>query len=369
MRQEVNDIMKFWVAKGIDGFRMDAFQYVAKDTTFPVFPQGYEKDINKYYGMGPNLHNYIKDMNREVFSKHDIMTVAEGAGSTLQDAHDLVDADRNELNMAYHFECIGLPDKPGGYTLLDFKNKFTYWDEAFAQKGWLSVFLANHDNARMVNRFGNATEQYRQLSSKLLTTFILSMRGTPYYYNGDELGMTNIGMTDIKDYRDVAALNGYQHVVNTGGDVPQYMQYLEKSSRDNGRTPFQWDNTANAGFSTGTPWLKINPNYTTLNAAAQEADPQSCLNYFRRMIKLRKQNLALVYGQYTLLDAANPDVYAYTREYEGKKLLVLLNFSAHIATANTGVNTSKAKLLINNYADKAADNQLKPYQALVYQLN
>ena len=369
VRTEVDDIMKFWLDKGIDGFRMDAFQYVAKDTTFPVFPPGYEKNINKYYGMGPHLHDYIKSMNANVFSKYDIMTVAEGAGSTLEDAHNLVDADRHELNMVYHFEGIDIASKPGGYTLLDLKQVYTKWDKAFEDKGWLSIFMANHDNPRMVSNFGNDSPEFRDLSSKMLTTFLMTMRGTPYYYNGDELGMTNIGFTDIKDYRDVAALNGYKHVVNTGGDVQHYMQELRVRSRDNSRTPFQWNSSENAGFTMGTPWIKVNPNYTTINAAEEDKDPNSCLNYFRKIVSLRKDNLVLVYGKYNLVDADNPSVYAYTRELGGKKMLVLLNFTAKDATVTSGIDLSKAKVLIQNYATPINQNHLRPYEAIVYQLN
>ena len=367
LRKEVDDIMKFWLKKGIDGFRMDAFQYVAKDTTWPVLPSGYEKNINKYYGMGPHLHDYIKNMNAEVFSKHDIMTVSEGAGSTLKDAHDLVDADRKELNMAYHFEAVDLAGKPG-YNLLQLKEVFSKWDRSFAKKGWVSIFLANHDNARLVSRFGNDSPQYRDLSSKMLTTFLMTMRGTPYYYNGDELGMTNINFTDIKDYRDVAALNGYKHAVETG-ETAKYLADLKSTSRDNARTPFQWNTQKNAGFTNGLPWLKVNPNYKTINAATEDEDPNSCLNYFRKAVALRKANLVLIYGKYTLLDKGNSAVYAYTRQLGNKKMLVLLNFTAHDATVNTGIDLTNAKTILNNYATAANAKYLRPYEAIVYQLD
>lgn len=369
VRSEVNDIMKFWLDKGIDGFRMDAFQYVAKDTTFPVFPPGYEKNINKYYGMGPHLHDYIKAMNADVFSKYDMMTVAEGAGSTLEDAHNLVDADRHELNMAYHFEGVDIASKPGGYTLLELKQVYTKWDKAFEDKGWLAMFMANHDNPRMVSNFGNDSPEFRDLSSKMLTTFLMTMRGTPYYYNGDELGMTNIGFTDIKDYRDVAVLNGYKHVVSTGGDVPHYMEVIKVRSRDNSRTPFQWNSSENAGFTQGTPWIKVNPNYTKINAADENKDPNSCLNYFRKVVSLRKNNLVMVYGRYNLVDADNPNVYAYTRQLDGKNILVILNFTAKDASVTTGFDLSKAKVLIQNYNTLINQNHLRPYEAIVYQLN
>ena len=369
LRKEIQDIMTFWMDKGIDGFRMDAFTFSAKDTTFPAFPKGFEKDFMKYYSMQPNLHSYLQEINKEVLSKYDVMSVAEGAGNTPQDAHDLVDADRKELNMAYPFECVDIP-KPNGYSLVHLKSAFSKWDSIFAEKGWVSVFLANHDQARMVSRFGTDTPEFRDLSSKMLTTFIFSMHGTPYYYNGDELGMTNIRFDKIEDYNDVASLNEYQHLKNTGGNLKKFMEDLKFGCRDNGRTPFQWDNTANAGFTTGKPWLKINPNYVTLNAAAQESDSNSVLNYFRKIVQLRKKELTLVYGKYTLLDAKNPSVYCYTRELTGRKLLVMLNFKPVNAKTNIGsIDLSKAKVLIGNYAMASTDGQLKPCEAVIFELN
>jgi oligo-1,6-glucosidase len=371
LRQEVYDIMKFWADKGIDGFRLDAFQFAAKDTLFPAFPEEYEKSFMKYYAMGPGLHDYLKEMNEEVFSKYPVMSVAEGAGNSFEDAHNLVDADRNELNMAYAFEGVDIA-KIDGYSLLHFKEVFSRWDSAFANNGWLSIFLANHDQARMVSRFGNDSPEFRELSSKMISTFIMTMRGTPYYYNGDELGMTNAGFERIEEYRDMPALNEYQNQKNTGGDLQKFLELLKFESRDNGRTPFQWDSTTHAGFTNGTPWLKVNPNYLTINQSKQERDLTSCLNYFRSLTSLRNGNSALVYGKYTLLDKDNPNVYAYTREGEGQKFLILLNFSDLSATVSVSVS-SDAKLILSNYNDSPLPfNQnlgpLRPYEALVYKL-
>lgn len=372
VRKEVYDIMKFWADKGIDGFRLDAFQFASKDTTFPVFPKGYEKNFSKYYAMGEHLHDYLKEMNREVLSKYNVMSVAEGAGNSLEDAHNMVDAGRNELNMAYAFDGVDIA-RPGGYSVVHFKEVFSRWDSAFAQHGWLSIFLANHDQARLVSRFGNDSPAFRDVSSKMLTTFIMTMRGTPYYYNGDELGMTNAGFTKIEDYRDMPTLNEYQHQKNIGGDLEKFMGRIKFASRDNGRTPFQWNNTTNAGFTTGTPWIKVNSNYKTINAEEEEKDPNSVLNYFKKVVRLRKQNPTLVYGKYTLLDKNNPNVYAYTREGEGKKMLVVLNFTAKDAQCNPGINTSKAKVLLSNYKSSQAKNNatiitLRPYEAIVFSL-
>jgi oligo-1,6-glucosidase len=371
LRQEVFDLMKFWADKGIDGFRLDAFQFAAKDTTFPMFPQGFEKNFTLYYAMQGNLHGYLQQMYHEVLSKYDVMSVAEGAGNSFTDAHNLVDSNRHELNMAYAFEGVDIA-KPGGYSLMHFKEVFTRWDSAFRDNGWLSVFLSNHDQARMVSRFGNDSPAYHAYSCKMLATFIMTMRGTPYYYNGDELGMTNIRFDSIQDYRDVQTLNAYQHEKNVGGDLHKFMQLKAFESRDNGRTPFQWNSTTNAGFTTGTPWIKVNPNYTTINQQAEDKDPNSILNYFRKVVKLRKEHLVLVYGKYTLLDRDNPDVYAYTRTGEGEKMLVLLNFTAHNATANIETNIKGATMLLSNYnmapgADKT-HIMLRPYEAVIYKL-
>ncbi len=372
LRKELYDIMKFWADKGIDGFRLDAFQFASKDITFPAFPDGYESNFLKYYAMGPYIHDYLQEMNKEVFSKYNVMTVAEGAGNNFDDAHNLVDAKRKELNMAYAFEGVDIP-KSKGYSLLHFKEVFSRWDSAFAKNGWLSIFLSNHDQARMVSRFGNDTPEFRDLSSKLLNTFIMTMRGTPYCYYGDELGMTNAGFTKIEDYQDMPTQNEYQHQKDIKGNLDDFLKELQFSCRDNGRTPFQWDSSNQAGFSTGNPWLKVNPNYTTLNANAQEKDLNSCLNYFRKLVKLRKNTSVLVYGKYTILDKANPDVYAYTREEAGKKILVLLNFSTRQSEAKININLKNAKTILTNYKDSIERKtnsgiKLRPYEAVIYQL-
>lgn len=370
LRQEIYEMMRFWLDKGIDGFRMDAFQFASKDTTWPEFPKGYEKNIIKYYGVGPHLHDYLQEMNREVFSKYDIMTVSEGAGSSPEDAIKFVDPDRKELDMAYHFESVDIGSHLKDFGLVKYKQIFSRYDEAFKDKGWLSIFLANHDQPRMVSKFGNDTPEFREISSKMLSTFVMTMRGTPYYYYGDELGMVNIRFNSIDDYRDVDTRNKYFGLKNKGGDLNAFLEGQKQTSRENGRTPFQWDTSKNAGFTTGTPWLKVNPNYETINAEAQEKDPNSVLNYFRNLVALRKKEPTLVYGKYTLLDKENPDVFAYTRELEGKKLVVLLNFSEKNATYNIGISTATAKILLDNYANtkKIKNNTLRPYEAIIIEL-
>ncbi len=368
VREDIYKMMRFWLDKGVDGLRMDAFQYVAKDTSFPALPEGYEKNIVKYYGAGPHLHDYIQEMNREVLSKYNIMTVAEGAGSSPAEAMKFVDPDRHEFSMAYHFEGIDYGHFDPGYSLPGFKEIYSRWDSSFEDRGWLSVFLANHDQPRMVSHWGNDSARYREISSKMLNTFIMTMRGTPYYYYGDELGMTNIRFNSIDDYRDISTINRYIHEKTKGGDLKKFIEGQKRSARDNGRTPFQWDSSLHAGFTTGTPWLKVNSNYKTVNAASEENDPNSVLNYFRKIVTLRKNNLVLVYGKYALLDKDNPDIYAYTRELNGRKILILLNFKSKPATAYTGIDLSRSKLLLGNYTVPSKGETLQPYEAVIYEL-
>jgi oligo-1,6-glucosidase len=368
VRYEVYDIMKFWAEKGVDGFRMDAFQYASKDTSFPEWPKGHEKDFNKWYGMNPPLHGYLNEMYNEVISKYDIFAVAEGAGTTLQDAHDIVDADRNELQMAYHFDYVGSDQ----LKLTDFKAIFTKWDTSFAEEGWLSIFLSNHDNSRLVNRFGNSSPEYRTVSAQMLNTFMLSMRGTPYTYFGDELGMTNIDMPSIEEYVDVSALGDYKRAVKEGRDLGEFMKNLNFYSRENSRTPMQWNGSKNAGFTTSTPWKKVNPDYKDIHVAKQDKDPTSVLNHFRKMVKLRNENKVLVYGKYELLDKNNEDIYAYTRVLDGEKMLVLLNFTDQDSSITSPQIQQLAEIQINNYSSLAINNHtitLKPYQAVIVSLN
>jgi oligo-1,6-glucosidase len=283
--------------------------------------------------------------------------------------------------MLYHFEGVSLgylPNQfkqmdPNGYSLVAFKNIYTKWDSVFAQKGWGTIYLGNHDQPRMLTRWGNDAPKYREASSKLLTTFLLTMRATPYYYFGDELGMYNIKFENIEDYRDIETLNYYKKLQNEGGDLQYFLSGQKISARDNGRTPFQWDNSKNAGFTNGTPWLKVNPNYKTLNVAAEEKDPNSTLNYFRKLVKLRKALPELVYGKYEVIDRSNEKVYAYTRTLNGKKILVLLNFSTSKPKFDIPKTTGNTlNVLINNVSALSVKKNtvtLEPWQALVIRLN
>ncbi|WP_298392336.1 alpha-glucosidase, partial [Hydrotalea sp.] len=341
VREKIFDMMKFWFNKGIDGFRMDVIPFISKDTSFPVITpeilkEKYNGDWAQYYASGPNLHAYLREMNAQVLSKYNDMSVAEGAGVTMETAHKFVDADRHELNMLYNFDGVSygyVPGKfktpePDGYKLPGFKQIYTRWDSVFATKGWGTIYLGNHDQPRMVTRWGNDSPEFREPSSKMLTTFLLSMRATPYYYFGDELGMSNIKFNTIEDYRDIETLNMYKQIQNRGGNLKEFLDAQKISARDNGRTPFQWSNTPNAGFTTGIPWIQVNPNYTTVNVEYEAKDPNSCLNYFKKMVLLRKTHKeVLVYGKYQLLDADNPKIYAYTRGDSANKVLVVLNFS------------------------------------------
>jgi oligo-1,6-glucosidase len=375
LRQDIYTIMRFWCDKGVDGFRMDALAFISKDTSWPALPKEYNGNWGMYYASGPKLHDYIQEMNREVLSKYDVATVAEATGDVAR-VKKFVDEDRNELNMAYHFEAIDfgylpgeykMPD-PKGYDFVTWKSIYSKWDSAFIQKGWGTMYMANHDQPRMLTRWGNDTPEFRDASSKMLTTFILSMRATPYYYYGDEIGMSNIKFDKVEQYNDVELLTNYAQLKEKGGDLNRFLEGMKISSRDNGRTPMQWDTTYNAGFSSATPWLPVNPKYTLVNVLAQDTNPGSVLNYFRRMIKLRKENEVLVYGKYNLLDKDNPAVFAYTRELNGRKLLVLLNFKNKLAKVNTGLDVSKAKVLIGNYSTSSVNGELKPYEAVIYEL-
>ncbi|WP_452223896.1 glycoside hydrolase family 13 protein [Lacinutrix chionoecetis] len=371
VREEVFNIMKFWAKKGVDGFRMDAFQYASKDTTFPEWPEGHEKEYDKWYGMRPQLHDYLKEMYAEVIEPYNLFAVAEGAGTTLQDAHDLVDEDRKELQVAYHFECVEMSKTTDGYKLVELKEAFTRWDNSFSKKGWIAVFLSNHDNARLVNRFGNPSPEFRTLSTQMLNTFLLSMRGTPYTYFGDELGMTNIDMPNIEQYVDVAAIGDYKKAEAKGKDMNAFMKELNYYSRENARTPMQWDTSQNAGFTAETPWKKVNENYKTINVEAQNKDPKSVLNHFRKMVKIRKENEVLVYGIYQILQEEHPEIYAYTRTLDNTQFLVLLNFTANHTSIQLPVVNTMYNVLINNYEDIDKVNgaiNLKPYQAIISQL-
>ena len=381
LRKEIYDMMHFWFQKGIDGFRMDVIPFISKDITFPELPEEYYGNFVKYYAEGPFLHKYLHEMNQEVLSKYDVMSVAEGIGVSTDKALKYVAPDRQELDMLYHFEGVGiglLPYEfkaadPNGFNLIEFKDLYSKWDAVFSKNGWGTIYLGNHDNPRMLTRWGNDSPEYRDVSSKMLSAFLLTMRATPYYYAGDELGMSNIKFDSIDDYRDIETINMYRQLESRGEDLSRFLENQKITARDNSRTPLQWDTSENAGFSTGTPWLKVNPNYTTVNVAAQEEDPESPLNFFRNLIQLRKKELTLVYGEYVLLDRDNPDVYSYIRQLQDTTILVMLNFSAGNAKVNLeNLDLSTAQLLLSNYPGRRNGSEailvLSAYEARICKL-
>lgn len=385
VRQEIYDMMNWWFKKGIDGFRMDVIPFIAKDTTFPVITQkdldqNYEGRWDVYLASGPHLHDYLQEMNKEVLSKYDVMSVAEGAGMLKSTALNFVDADREELNMGYHFDGVNLGYIPGyfkkmnpDWSLVEFKKIYSDWDAVYKDKGWGTIYLGNHDQPRMVSRWGNDAPEYRIYASKMLSTFLLSMRGTPYYYYGDEIGMTIAKFDKIGDYRDIETIAEYEKVKIAGGDLQGFIENQKTGgARDNGRTPMQWDASDKANFTTGEPWLSVNSNHTNINVAAQDEDPNSILNYFRSMVKLRKENPVLVYGTYELLQAEHPDVYAYTRTLNNEKMLVILNFKEHSSSIELEEVKDIDKTIINNYDSISIETKmisLKPYQAVILSLN
>ncbi|PKQ46596.1 glycoside hydrolase family 13 protein [Confluentibacter flavum] len=385
VRQEIYNMMHWWLKKGIDGFRMDVIPFIAKDTTFPVITQEeldkkYEGRWDVYMASGPNLHDYLQEMNKEVLSKYDGMSLAEGAGMLKSTALNFVDEDRHELNMGYHFDGVNLGYISGyfkkmnpNWSLVEFKKIYSEWDAVYKDKGWGTIYLGNHDQPRMVSRWGNDTPEFRTYSSKMLTTFLFSMRGTPYYYFGDEIGMTNAYFNKIEDYKDIETIAEYEKVKIAGGDLNQFIEYQKTGgARDNGRTPMQWDDSNNADFTTGEPWLSVNKNHNQINVEAQDNEPNSILNYFRDMVKLRKENPALIYGDYQLLRAEHPEIFAYTRTLNKQKMLVLLNFKSNNSNIQLNEVKDMNKTIINNYKTLNVKNNiitLQPYQAVIISLN
>jgi oligo-1,6-glucosidase len=379
LRAEIYDMMHFWFKKGIDGFRMDVITFISKHDGYPEFEEKYQgQKMIDAYAQGPRLHEYLHEMNREVLQHYDIMTVAEGPGTHTDNVLNLVDADRQELNMNYHFDHqgIGVGDRfivnDDFQNLVKFKQVMSDWDTALADKGWNTIYFGNHDFPRMVTRWASDAPEHRRIASKMLSTYLLTMRGTPYYYMGDELGMSNIKFDNIEDYKDIMTINWYNLTKEEGGDLEQFIESHKLCARDNARTPIHWDDSAHGGFTSGTPWIQVNPNYVEVNAAAQEQDSDSELNYFRTLNQVRKNNLTLVYGAYALLLPEHTQVYAYTRTLDEDKILVLLNFSSDTVTLNIAelgdINMQHAQVLLNNLTElNIADGQvtLAPYQAVL----
>ncbi len=381
LRKEMYGIMQFWLDKGVSGFRLDAFPFMAKDTSWPAMPANFTNDqFVRYYGADKKVHDYLREMNEAILSKYkEVYTVGEGGVIPFSKVMDYVDEDRKEINTLYHDEMGNIwgrdsfdvgDYKVGRNNVLGMKQIVSKWDEKFLTKGWNTVFFTNHDQSRAVSRYGNDAPEYKDASAKMLHAFLLTQRAIPYIYNGDEIGMTNIRFKNIEQYNDLQTRNRYYLALKEGKQqAADYLLMQQELSRDNSRTPMQWSNTANAGFTTGKPWLPINDNYTTVNTAMQDTSAHSVLNFVRQMIKLRKERKdILVYGKYNLVDKDNPDVFAYVREANGKKILVLLNFTSKAVKANTGLPLANAKLLLCNYPNRQTNEQLQPYEAAIYEL-
>jgi oligo-1,6-glucosidase len=385
LRKEIYSMMDWWFKKGIDGFRMDVIPVIAKDTTFPVITQKeldekYEGGWFKYFASTPAVHTYLQEMNKEVLSKYNVMTLAEGAGTTKATAMNFVDPDRKELDMSYHFDGVDLGYEKNKYkkmnpnwSLVEFKKVYSDWDSVFSNKGWGTVYLGNHDQPRMVTRWGNDAPEFREASSKMLTTFLLSMRGTPYYYFGDELGMTNLKLDKQEDFRDIEIMAEFGKLKNDKAAIQNLIEAQKTGgARDNGRSPMQWNSSASAGFTSGTPWLKVNDNKASINVEAAEKDTNSTLHYFKKMVQLRKQYKdVLVYGKYTLLDINNPSVYAYTREaLNGEKVLVLLSFRKEGGFFDLGKIQLREEWINNMQPLKIEKGKVivKPYQAVIVKI-
>lgn len=383
VRQEIYDMMHFWFQKGVDGFRMDVIPFISKDTTYPEINASAPHEFIAYYANGPKVHEYLNELNQEVISKYDAFTVGEGPGIHINQALDFVHEDRKEMDMFFHFDLMSLDRKPGEvftmredtWKLSEFKKIFSDWDSAFAKAGWGSLFLANHDFPRSVSRWGNDSPEHWKNSATLLHTFLLTMRGTPYFYQGDEIGMSNVRFTDIEDYRDINTINRYEFIKNNDGDLNSFMESEQHAARENARTPMHWDTSPNAGFTSGIPWIRVNPNYhDKVSVAYQEEEEYSILSYFRKITAVRKSNLALVYGDYECLHPEHEQIYAYTRTLGTDRFLVLLNFSddtetyvlPHHITYNRKVKVISNALILDDQTYK--EFMLGAWQAVVYKL-
>lgn len=381
VRDQVFEMMNWWCEKGIDGFRMDVISLISKPEGLPDGIPGETGYADSGCANGPHVHEYLKEMNRKVLSHYDLITVGEAAGVTLEEAKRYANADGSELNMVFQFEHMGSgPEADNRYGKWDshkmplpvWKKILSRWQTGLEGKAWNSLFLSNHDQPRSVSWFGNDSEQYREISAKMLGTCLHMMQGTPYVYQGEELGMCNAYFDKLEDYRDIESLNAYKELTETCGvSHEEMMGYLKRISRDNARTPMQWDDSANAGFTTGTPWIKVNSNYKTVNAKQQTTDPNSVFSYYKELIRLRHENDIIVYGEYELLEPQNEELFIYTRSWNNEQLMVLCNFTEKdivIPAAVTAQIPADAQILISNYVGNL-ESVLRPYEARVYRYN
>ena len=385
VRAAVYDMMNWWLDRGVDGFRMDVINFISKDPSLPDGPRAdgmLYGDGGPHYICGPRIHEFLQEMHEEVFAGRDkdLLTVGEMPGVTVEDALLFTDPTREEVDMVFQFEHVAL-DQEGGnkwrprkLLLTDLKKSLGRWQEALGDRGWNSLYSGNHDQARAVSRFGD-DGQYRELSAKMLAAVLHLHRGTPYIYQGEELGMTNMAFGAISDYRDIEVLNHHReattHLGRTDADV---LAALAPLNRDNARTPVQWDATRHGGFTTGAPWIAVNPNANTINAAAQVADPDSVYSFYRRLIELRHTDPVVAYGDFTMLLPDDEHVYAFTRSLPDAELLVLGNFSGSVRTADVGdsawseaVQAGAGQVLGNYPHDGGTD--LRPWEVKVLRRN
>ncbi len=386
VREAVYEMMHWWLKKGIDGFRMDAINLISKVPGLPDAPvtaPGRYQFPGQYVFNGPRLTEFLAGIKRQVLSQYDVFTVAETSQVTTEHAIDLTHEEHGHVNMLFQFEHMEVDvDKSSisprwsikPWNLLDLKHVMTRWQKDLEGQGWNSLYLGNHDQPRAVSRFGD-DGAFRVQSSKMLATFLHTLKGTPYVYQGEEIGMTNVAFDDISAYRDIETKNMYrQYVEEQCMEPDKVMAMIHAKSRDNARTPVQWDDSPNGGFSSGTPWIKTNPNYTTINVAQASADPDSILNYYRELIRLRHAHPVMVYGRYDLVLDAHEQIYAYTRVWEHQRLLVILNFTRDtpVFALPTDIRYSRQQPLISNYpVDPDEDLRLltmRPFEARVHRL-
>ena len=374
VREEVFDMMRWWCDKGIDGFRMDVISMISKTAQMPDGEvNGLYGDFGPYCVHGPNVHKYLREMNEKVLSQYDIMTVGETAGVTTELAKQYAGEDMHELNMVFQFEHVEGDGKYGKWTdekmpLTTLKKTLSRWQTDLYGKAWNSLFWDNHDQPRAVSRFGDDRPQYREMSAKMLATCLHMLQGTPYVYQGEELGMTNYPFRTPDDFRDIESINAYREWCAEGRLSHEvFWPCLIYKSRDNARTPVQWDDSENAGFTVGKPWIAVNPNYKEINAKAETADPDSVFHYYKKLIALRKQNPVMVYGKYEPLLMESEELFVYTRTLEETKLLVVCSFCDHETTFAIPEEFQGAPCLISNRerSHEGAEIVLEAYEAFV----
>lgn len=373
VRQALYNMINWWLDKGIDGFRVDAISHIKKEEGFKDIdnPEGlkYVPSFSKHMNV-EGIHTFLEELKENTFAKYDIMTVGEANGVSSEESDLWVGEKNGKFDMIFQFEHLVLWDQEGieDLDVITFKKTLSKWQDALYNKGWNALFIENHDITRSVSKWGN-DEVYWKESAKALGLMYFMQQGTPFIYQGQEIGMTNVKYKTIDAYDDVSSVNKYYEMIEQGKDESQAIKYMWNCSRDNARTPMQWDSTLNAGFTTGTPWIGINPNYEVINIKAQEDDPNSILNFYKAMIKIRKEHKTFVYGKYQLILEDHSQVYAYTREDEKEKYLVMCNLTDK--EASLSVELDIENLLLANYEveDYKVYTVLKPYEARLYKIN